>query len=217
MKVTVVDYGAGNTLSVCRALHHCGAQVSLERDAHESERADRLVLPGVGAFGACMAALEKCAHVAAVTQFINSQRPLLGICVGMQVLYQLGTEFEEVEGFGVLQGTVEALSPESAEGEPHKVPHIGWTELLFPDHRPTGKRSILDDLVEHASAYYVHSYHCKPKAGEDVLAYADYDGQTLTAAVQKDNIIGCQFHPEKSGEVGLAILRNFLGLKTDKS
>lgn len=210
MKVTVVDYGAGNTLSVCRALLHCGAHVILDNDPREIERADRLVLPGVGAFGACMAALEEHSHVTAVTEFISTERPLLGICVGMQVLFERGTEFEEMEGIGVLKGIVEAVPPESNEAIPHKVPHIGWTELLFPDHRPAGKRSILSNLIEHASTYYVHGFHCKPRSEEDLLAYADYDGQTLTAAVQKDNVIGCQFHPEKSGEVGLAILKNYL-------
>ena len=164
-----------------------------------------------------MAALNKKRHVEAVKRFIDNERPFLGICVGMQVLFEQGTEFEEIAGFGLLKGRVEAIPLETDQNYRHKVPHIGWTELLFPDHRPEGERSILDKLGRQASTYYVHSYQCRPTHTEEILAYAAYDGHKITGAIQRHNIIGCQFHPEKSGLVGLEILRNFLGLREQTS
>lgn len=208
--VTVVDYGTGNLLSVRRAFQHAGADVELADDAVGVERAERLVLPGVGAFRTCIGNLRERGLIEAVRSFAVTARPFLGICVGMQMMLDGSEEFGWTEGLGLISGRVEAIHPAGADGTPHKIPHIGWAELKASERG--WKESILDGEVEGASVYFVHSFAVLPENQEHVLAVCDYNGIEIVAAVVRDNLFGSQFHPEKSGPVGLRIISNFLSL-----
>ena len=208
--VTVVDYGTGNLLSVRRAFQHAGADVELADDAVGVERAERLVLPGVGAFRTCIGTLRARGLIEAVRSFAATARPFLGICVGMQMMLDGSDEFGWTQGLGFISGRVEAIHPTGADGTPHKIPHIGWAELKASERG--WKESILDGEVEGASVYFVHSFAVLPENQEHVLAVCDYNGIEIVAAVVRDNLFGSQFHPEKSGPVGLRIISNFLSL-----
>lgn len=206
--VTVVDYGVGNLLSVARALEHCGAIVKVTTDPDCIRRADRVVLPGVGAFGDCVAELAARRMDDAIRDFAATERPLLGICVGMQVLFTRGTEFGDHPGLGLISGVVVAIPRRREDGTYRRIPHVGWAPL---DLSRDGA-AILAGTASNAAAYFVHSFHAEPSASQVVVATSDYQGAAICAAVADGNIFGCQFHPEKSGPVGLRILGNFLRL-----
>jgi glutamine amidotransferase len=210
-RVTIVDYGVGNVLSVRRALEHCGAEVVLASDASTVERAERLVLPGVGAFGDCARELAKRGLNEAVISVARADRPFLGICVGMQILADEGEEFGRHAGLGLVPGVVRGIDATGVDGRPHKVPHVGWSRLRAAS-RWSG--TIFDALDESTGAdvYFVHSFHLVPVDPAHRLAFAAYDGREITAAVARGRIFGTQFHPEKSGEAGLRVLRSFLAL-----
>lgn len=209
-KVVLVDYGVGNLLSVSRALTACGGDVEVTGDPVRVAAAERLVLPGVGAFAGCMAELGRRGLAEPVRQFARTGRPMLGICVGMQILFDTGEEFGTHPGLGLLPGTVRAIPATTAAGARRKIPHIGWNALQpAPGGRPW-QDSILADVAPGESVYFVHSYAAAPAASSDLLATADHDGAVVTAAVGRNNLSGCQFHPEKSGPVGLRILARFL-------
>jgi glutamine amidotransferase len=206
--IHVVDYGVGNLYSVARAIEKVGGEPRLTSDASEIAAADRLILPGVGAFRDGINGLRSAGLDSAVIDFAQSGKPLLGICLGMQMLASKSTEFGEHEGLGLIPGQVRAIPPQAADGSPHKVPFIGWTELA--PVRAEGFRGTALSSTEHDEAVYlVHSFHFVPDDAADLLAVYDYDGVPVTAAVARGNIIGCQFHPEKSASVGLQIIRNF--------
>jgi len=206
--VTVIDYGASNLLNVVRALEHCGAHVNITDNPEIIAQATKLVFPGVGAFGGCMKALRERNLTAAITNYIASDRPFLGICVGMQVMFEVGEEFGEHAGLGVIKGRVVRIPAAGTDGTAHKIPHIGWSELQ-PAQGWAG--TILEPLHNAKNAaYFVHSYMGVPSDKSDCLATVDYDGVSICAAVKRGNAYGCQFHPEKSGETGLAILRYFI-------
>lgn len=208
--VVLIDYGVGNLLSVSRALQACGGTVEQTGDPDRLIRADRAVLPGVGAFGGCMDALARHGLAEAVRAFARSGKPLLGICVGMQMLFDTGEEFGRHDGLGLLPGTVGPIPAVKAAGGRRKVPHIGWN-ALWPAHgRSSWSGGILAGTPPGRSVYFVHSFAALPAAPEDLQAIADYDGYPVTAVVERGNIAGCQFHPEKSGPVGLGMLRSFL-------
>lgn len=210
-KVVIVDYGAGNLLSVMRAFQHLGAGIELTDQPAAVRTADRLVVPGVGAFGDCVAGLKRRGLVEPILEFCGRDRPFLGICVGMQMMFEASEEFGEHAGLGLLPGRVVAIPATGADGRPHKIPHIGWNRLLCPEGKDW-TRTILEDLPPGAWAYFVHSFAGHPLDAGHRLADTDYDGRTVSAAVQKGALFGTQFHPEKSGEVGLAVLRRFIAL-----
>lgn len=206
-KVSVVDFGAGNLGSVCRALDHLGRDVTLASTADGILSADRLILPGVGAFGACMQSLARHALVDAVRAFAATGRPMLGICVGMQMLFDESLEFGSHQGLGLVSGKVigiPATSPDNRTSR--RIPHVGWAPLTVNDD----KSGLFTGIMPGESVYFVHSFMGVPADPAHILAQCEYDGQDIVAAVQRDNIIGVQFHPEKSGRVGLSILDNFL-------
>ena len=209
MIVAIVDYGSGNL---------CSAAKAFERAAHENEipaevnvtsapeaiaAADSIVLPGVGAFADCrrglmvVPGLEAALHEAVMIR----ARPFLGICVGMQLMADAGREFENVEGLGWIAGEVTAIEPADAE---LKIPHMGWNEI-----EPRSEHPLLAGLDRGVHAYFVHSYHFRLADPTDIVATTDYGG-ALAAVVGRDNIAGTQFHPEKSQEAGLRLIRNFL-------
>jgi glutamine amidotransferase len=211
-RVTVIDYGVGNLLSVRRAFEHFGAEVILAETAAQLAAADRLVLPGVGAFGDGMAGLRARHLVEAVVQHAAGGRPFLGICLGMQMMLDASEEFGEHAGLGIIPGKVKAISPVGRDGRPHKIPHIGWSALAVPPgHAPWG-HGLLHGITPGDAVYFVHSFTAVPTSDAHRLADCDYDGLAISAAIGRDNIYGCQFHPEKSGRVGLRMIANFLEL-----
>ena len=207
-KVTVVDYGCGNLLSVSRGLEESGGTVDVTTDADKIANAERLVLPGVGAFGKAMQAMRDGGLEAPIKAFVGTGRPFLGICVGMQAMLDYSEEFGRHQGLGLVPGHVAGIPATAEDGTPHPIPHIGWNRLIKPAAGWDG--GILDGQDEGVAVYFVHSFAAAPDDEGDVLATCDYNGRPITAAIAKDNMTGCQFHPEKSGPVGLRILEQFL-------
>lgn len=207
--VALIDYGSGNLRSaekaLARATHEraTGHEIIITSDAARVARAERIVLPGVGAFGDCMRGLSGVRGMVEALRdaILKRDVPFLGICVGMQLLASIGREFGDHAGLGWIEGEVDRLSP----GDPSlKIPHMGWNEIVVA--RP---HQLFAGIASGAHAYFVHSYAMKPRDPAHVLATSDYGG-AFTAAVGRDNIVGTQFHPEKSQAVGLTLLGNFL-------
>lgn len=210
--VHIVDYGVGNIHSVVRAFEKAGGEAVLTHDPEAILRADRLVLPGVGAFGACVEMLNASQLVEPVKAFARSGRPFFGICVGMQLLFDFSEEFGRHPGLGLIPGHVAPIPTSDASGA-RKVPHIGWSPLLVAGGRSDWSNTILEGQVAgESSAYFVHSFACEPDDDAHRLADVDYLGFPICAAVQSENVIGAQFHPEKSGIVGLSIIQTFLAI-----
>ncbi len=207
MQIKVIDYGAGNLHSVAnslRAVADAGETVSLCTDPEELKSADRVILPGVGAYQACKDGIDRIPGMmeAIETFAIQETRPFLGICVGMQLLVQSGEEHGVwTQGFGWLSGDVRKIKPQDSHA---KIPHMGWNSLQFTQDHP-----VFAGLNSGDDVYFVHSYAAQGTEASEIIANADYYGDVV-AAVGRDNIVGTQFHPEKSQKNGLRILRNFL-------
>jgi glutamine amidotransferase len=208
--VSVVDYGVGNLYSVARALEHCGAAARFVDSAGGIDASDALVLPGVGAFGAGMRCLQERGLVEPLRRHARSGRPLLGICLGMQMLFETGTEFGRHEGLGLLPGEVVPLPARSPDGGRIKVPRVGWSELLRPDGRADWSGTTLAGVAQGAAVYFVHSFHAVPTRPLHRIAECGVGGHRVAAVVGEGAVTGCQFHPEKSGAVGLAVLAGFV-------
>lgn len=208
-KITVIDYGVGNLLSVQRGLEHCGAQVSLTSDPNVVVAAERVVLPGVGAFGDAMQALQERGLVPAIKALAEKGTPLLGICLGMQLLLDESEEFGLTKGIGLIPGRVLPVPTQTITGEVQKIPHIGWNGLMPAELRTDWKGSLLQDNVPGEAAYFVHSFMAVTADPCHRIADCLYGGHRIPAVIANNSIMGCQFHPEKSGEVGLKILRRF--------
>jgi len=208
-QVVVVDYGVGNLKSVQRGFEKVGATVEVTSDSSKIESAQRLVLPGVGAFEDGMQGLAEAGVIDSICKFVKTGNPLLGICLGMQMLFEQSEENGVHEGLGFIAGSVKAIP--SAEGQitVRKVPHIGWSALKIPRSR-TWENTFLHSSSENTFVYFVHSYMGVPHEQANLIAQCEYEGLLVTAAVKKDNVSGFQFHPEKSGEAGLKILDNFV-------
>ncbi|WP_303673631.1 imidazole glycerol phosphate synthase subunit HisH [Vampirovibrio chlorellavorus] len=211
-RVSIVDYGMGNLFSVSRALEHCGADPVFVTTPVQVAQAERLILPGVGAFADGMAGLKERGLVEALRAYHLSGKPLLGICLGMQMLLETNEEFGLHQGLGLLRGKVTAIPKVGTDQIPHKIPHIGWNSLSLPPQQPAWERTILAGIPEQTRMYFVHSYTAFPTHEENRLADADYNGQRISAVVHSGNLFGCQFHPEKSGPWGLKIIENFINL-----
>lgn len=207
--VTVVDYGVGNLLSIRRALETAGAGTVMATTPEQVSAADLLLLPGVGAFAHCAGNLADAGLAEPVAAFAASGKPFLGICVGMQLLFDRSLEFGETKGLGLIPGTVEQI-PTEDEGGRRKVPHIGWAPLTPGDGGDWSDTPLAPLTPGDSWAYFVHSFSGRPSDPATLLAEADYRGFPVCAAVRRDNVCGVQFHPEKSGPVGLAVLRQFL-------
>lgn len=194
--VAIVDYGVGNLKSVSNALAYVGQNALITGEAGEIEGADAVLLPGVGAFPEAADKLRQ-TGLDGVLRRQAGRKPMLGVCLGMQLLFDWGEEGRRRPGLGLIHGSVERIRTEL------KLPHIGWNSLSFPNPSP-----LFRGLEEGAYVYFVHSYRGHAAGGEDVIAETRYGGP-VTAAVAHNGVYGCQFHPEKSGEVGLQILKNF--------
>lgn len=208
-EVTVIDYGVGNLLSVQRGLEHCGAKVTLTADPEQILSAKRVVLPGVGAFENAMMALDALNLVGVIKEIGRRETPLFGICLGMQLLLEESDEFGITAGLGLIPGRVIAVPVQSTSGDAQKVPHIGWNALLPSSTRLDWNGTLLEDNRPGDASYFVHSFMAVPTDPVHRIADCMYGGYGIPAVIGRDQITGCQFHPEKSGEVGLKILRRF--------
>jgi imidazole glycerol-phosphate synthase subunit HisH len=206
--IAVIDYGAGNLRNVCKALEHVGTQPLLTSDVHILEQADKVVLPGVGAFADCLQGLKQRGLYDPLRQIALAGKPLLGICVGMQLLFDVGEEMGEWRGLGLLRGHVVRFNFHDNQGpiesERLKVPHIGWNQVTT-----MRQHSLMQHLPANGYAYFVHSFYPVADDPQDVVAVTHY-GYDFASVVAHDNIWGIQFHPEKSQDFGLQMLRNFV-------
>ncbi len=223
MKITIINYGLSNLLSVERAFLHFGASVEITSDPAVVAAATALVLPGVGAFEDGMKGLDNLGLTAAIQAAAAKGIPLLGICLGMQMLFDESDEFGLHKGLGLIPGRVEKILPETAEGAPQRVPNIGWSALTpagcdvqgvagFSGAPTSFGGTALASVPELGECYFVHSFEAKPTNPADRLADTVYGGRRICAAAQKGNVLGTQFHPEKSGPVGLSIIKEYLAL-----
>lgn len=198
--VAVIDYDAGNIRSVEKAVLSLGGDVRITRDRDEILKADHVILPGVGAFGDAMEKLHRYGLTDVIRETVQKQTPFLGICLGLQLLFESSEESEEVQGLGILPGSIVRL-PEKAG---LKVPHIGWNSLRYPN-----RGRLFEGVPEESYVYFVHSYYLAAKDPLIVTATTEYAAH-IHASVEKGNVFACQFHPEKSSDVGMRILRNFM-------
>ncbi len=210
LSVVVVDYGLGNLLSVRRGLESAGATVNVTSDPDAVLSAPRVVLPGVGAFARGMGELSRQGMDQVVKEVAKKGTPLLGICLGMQMLFETSEEFGQTAGLGLIPGNVIAVPSVESTGQPLKVPHIGWNALRLSPGRPSWTGTILADIEPGAACYFVHSFMGEPTDTADRVADCEYGDQRISAAVRRGNVQGCQFHPEKSGPTGLRILKRFV-------
>lgn len=203
--VAIVDYGVGNLFSLTSSFAAIGADVTVTADPLVLQAADCIVLPGVGAFGDAAKKLHDCGLDTVLNQLAANGKPLLGICLGMQLLFEKSYEYGEHEGLGLIKGSVRPIADVLPSAD-YKIPHIGWNPLIFKQDN-----ALLKNIQNGDCVYFVHSYYATD-CEESVIATAEY-GAELTAAVASGNVYGCQFHPEKSGAVGLSILKAFVELK----
>lgn len=195
--VVIIDYNVGNLKSVQNAFLRIGVETIVSRDHQVIKEADGIVLPGVGTFPVAMENLEKYQLVDILKERKEAGVPILGICLGMQILFEKGLEIKETKGLGFLKGEVKLMEVDD------KIPHMGWNELCFWQNHP-----LLQNIKEKDYVYFVHSFMAYVP-DDELIAYCEYGGQKVTAMVAKENVMGCQFHPEKSGEVGKQILLAF--------
>lgn len=201
--IAIIDYDAGNIRSVEKALQFLGAETCVTRDEKEILAADHVILPGVGAFGDAMNKLRNYGLEGVIHQVVAQKTPFLGICLGLQLLFEASEEAEGVKGLGILPGRIVRIP----EAPGLKIPHIGWNSLQFPSEGRLFQRIAKEPYV-----YFVHSYYLQAEEPEIVKATTEY-GVTIHASVEKGNVFACQFHPEKSSDVGMQILKNFIAIK----
>jgi len=210
MKIFIIDYGAGNTESVISAIKNIDSQIDavVSCDINELRSATHLILPGVGSFGDCMSGLKIGEGFLneVRNQAIKEKKPFLGICVGMQVLASIGLENGNHQGLGFINGRVEKINGKSHEGKDLKIPHMGWNNLLIKN----SKHPLLKTIADGDHFYFANSYHFICQNENNVLAQVQYGDNKINALIAKENVIGAQFHPEKSGEKGLQFLKNFI-------
>ena len=201
--IAIVDYGVGNLYSLSCSLRHIGAEGIVTRDETLLRAAEKIILPGVGAFGDAAEKLRELRLDTLLGALAAEGTPLLGICLGMQLLFAKSFEYGEHEGLGLIDGSVRALAPALSGDE--KVPHMGWNSLCFAN----GKDPLLRGIAEGSFVYYVHSYYVT-ECADALTAFSHYGGVPVPGIVRRKNVCGTQFHPEKSGKVGLGILKNFV-------
>ena len=200
--IAIIDYDAGNVKSVEKALQFLGEEVIITRDREQILSADRVVLPGVGAFGDAMEKLHSYNLVEVIKEVVANKTPFIGICLGLQLLFESSEESPGVAGLGILQGKIVRIP----EKDGLKVPHIGWNSLKYPN-----KGRLYKGIEEDSYVYFVHSYYLQAQDPSIVVAKTEY-GVDIQASVEKDNVFACQFHPEKSSSVGMTILKNFINI-----
>lgn len=206
MKIAIIDYGVGNLHSIAKAVKKFSDNVVITEDKDELCSASALILPGVGAFEAGMQGLEIRGLLKALLQAYHEQKPILGICLGAQLMMSESFELGHFQGLNFIPGKVVKFA---GLEKVFKIPHMGWNKIYSPT-TTTWQNTILNNLPKNSWMYFVHSYLLEPENPENILALTEYGGKTFCSAVKKDNAIGLQFHPEKSGELGLKIIENFI-------
>ena len=209
-KIGIVDYSLGNLYNIERSLKYLGYTVKFIQQSKDLENIDGLILPGVGSFSVGMQNLKKSNLDQGIQNFVKSGKPLLGICLGMQILASSSEEFGQHQGLNLIPGKVSHIGDTNSDDSPRKVPSIGWKNINVKQSTNTFNNAL--SLHENQSVYFVHSFHFLPEDEGHLIASYDYGDTKISAAVQKDNIIGYQFHPEKSGQNGLKILESFLNI-----
>ncbi|NVK51731.1 MAG: imidazole glycerol phosphate synthase subunit HisH [Flavobacteriaceae bacterium] len=208
MSIVVVDYGIGNVKSIINAFDNQGETLVLSRDESVIMKANGLILPGVGAFSHGMNNLEKYGLVKVIIEYVKTGKPLLGICLGMQMLLEESEEFGDTKGLGLIKGKVIRLPVEQTNKI--KLPHISWNGIK--EKNIDWKETIFDNVKCESDMYFVHTYVAKPENEDEILSVTDYFGVEFCSSIKKDNIYGCQFHPEKSAVLGLSIIKNFINI-----
>ncbi|MDQ6980919.1 MAG: imidazole glycerol phosphate synthase subunit HisH [Ghiorsea sp.] len=206
--IGLIDYGMGNLHSVAKALEKVGGKVELVKNADDIANYERIVLPGVGAFRDCMHTLKETGMADAIKETVGKGVPFLGICLGMQVLMTRSYEFGVHAGLNLIEGEVKAF-PEDHVARGFKIPHMGWNDMVLPD----GKKHRVLGGVKGDQVYYVHSYYCAPRNPEHLLAACSYGDFPFASVIGRDNVLGMQFHPEKSQHAGLSLLEGFINWK----
>ncbi len=206
--ITLINYGLGNILSVERAFKKAGANVILTNSKDKIEKANKIILPGVGSFGFAISKLKKLNIFDTITKTVEKGTPILGICLGMQLLFEKSYEFGRYEGFSFLEG--EVIPIKKKLNQQIKIPNINWLNLVKTNNLQNENKIITKINFESDKFYFIHSFLAQPKNLEDIIACSFYNEIKIPAVVNKDNIFGCQFHPEKSGEAGFKIINNFL-------
>ena len=201
--IAIVDYGVGNLYSVEKAFAKFSDDVILTQSADVIDKADKVVLPGVGAFGDCMKNFKASGLMDAVMRAVENNKPVMGICVGLQIMFEGSEESPDVKGLGIFKGMVRKINAPGL-----KIPHMGWNSLTINENTHVDI-NLFKNIRKNPYVYFVHSYHAMPEDKFIILATSVY-GEEITAAVGKNNVIATQFHPEKSGDIGLSIIKNFV-------
>jgi len=210
IQVAIIDFGMGNLFSIKRACEHAGLRAVITCDSTDLLKSDAVILPGVGAFGDAMESIESLDLVNPIKEFINTGKPFMGICLGMQLLLTESKEFGVYKGLDVISGSVERFLPKNNTGKKVKVPQTGWNRLAKPAEKNNSwNNSPLEGIEEGVFMYFVHSYYVVPKSQECILSYTDYEGVQYCSSLKQKNIFACQFHPERSSIQGLKIYENW--------
>ncbi len=211
-KISIIDYGVGNMSNVVRAFEYSGADISVVDTPEAVKGAEKLLLPGVGAFQDGMMGLAERGLIDPIKEFATSKKPFMGICLGMQMMMDFSDEFGRHDGLGLISGGVVKIPSEGLDGNPHKIPHIGWNELVLPQGRRSWDDTCLEGISTGTPFYFVHSFMVVPDNESHRVGDCIYDGRAICGAIRSGMLMGFQFHPEKSGEAGLTIIRNFIKL-----
>jgi len=205
-KIGIIDYGLCNLLNVSNAISYVGGRADIVEDPKSIKKYSHIILPGVGAFKNGMRGLKLRGLIDPIISHSENNKPLLGICLGMQMMLQKSYEFGEVDGLGLIKGKVVKIPNVNSKGNKHKIPHIGWNEIYY-------KKSSKFNVSDKASMYFVHSYMVKCDNDKNIIATCSYDSIEIESIIVEGNSFGCQFHPEKSGVAGLEIIKKFISLK----
>jgi glutamine amidotransferase len=206
--IAVIDYGLGNLGSITKALDFLSCKSVIINNPKDLFEAEKIIIPGVGAFGDAMKNLQEKNFLQTIKEISKQGIPLLGICLGMQILLSESEEFGFHKGLDIIPGKVKKMPSEIKNDNFYKIPHIGWNSLIRPKNI-SWEKTILENFSKNNEAYFVHSFACYPEKSEHILAYTEYGGHLFPSVIKKGNVYGCQFHPEKSREPGLSILKSF--------
>lgn len=219
MSFIIVDYSKGNLRSVQKAFELAGVEARISADAHDIYDAEAIVLPGVGSFADAAVTMQANGQRQAIREQVRAGTPFFGICLGMQLLFERGTEGAPedswTEGLGILKGTCERIASVDSKGMLYKIPHVGWNQVELASSAAAQTSGLFKDIEDGSNFYFTHSYSCRPTNEEEILATTTH-AQRFVSVVGKDHIVGVQFHPEKSSHKGLAIIKNFVNLVNSK-
>lgn len=215
-KVAIVDYGLGNLFSINQACEHVGLDSSITSDHDTIRNADAVILPGVGAFGDAMNSLRQDNLVELLLESVKQGKPFMGICLGMQLLFDESSEFGDHKGLGLITGKIKRFPELDENGKKNRVPQIQWNRI-YPNTAEIWDDSPLRNVEDGAYMHFVHSYYAEPEDSSHILSYSEYGGIRYASSVKKDNIIGIQFHPEKSAELGIRIYQSWANFIKNKS